>query len=102
MGLAGPDLGAHRGASDGDRYGRHSLSQAAARKTAQKVENGEDPMGTIRDSAENEPWIDIPRENHALKAFHISREFEDRSFDLDKKPELATPGYVLNNARGNA
>ena len=40
----------------------------------------------IRDAAENEPWIEIPREDHALAAFKIAREFEDRSFDFSKEP----------------
>ena len=60
-------------------------------ENAAKVEQGEDPMGTIRDAAENEPWIEIPREDHALAAFHINREFEDRSFNFgqNKQTELA-------------
>ena len=28
----------------------------------EKVENGQDPMGTVRDPAKNEPWINLPRE----------------------------------------
>jgi 5,5'-dehydrodivanillate O-demethylase oxygenase subunit len=28
----------------------------------EKVENGHDPMGTVRDPAKNEPWISLPRE----------------------------------------
>ena len=48
-------------------------------ENAQKVEHGEDPMGVIRDAAENEPWIKIPREDHTLKAFRIKREHEARS-----------------------
>lgn len=35
----------------------------------EKVERGEDPMGTIRDSRENEPMINIRRERNALTAF---------------------------------
>jgi len=60
-------------------------------ENAKKVENGEDPLGTIRDPAENEPWIEIPREKHALVAFHINREHEDRSFDRPQDRELAAP-----------
>lgn len=60
-------------------------------ENAQKVERGEDPMGTIRDPAENEPWIDIPREKHALTGFKISREHEERNFHPEEKRELATP-----------
>ena len=60
-------------------------------ENAQKVQDGVDPMGTIRDPAENEPWIEIPREDHALEAFRINREFEDRSFNFgqNKQVELA-------------
>jgi 5,5'-dehydrodivanillate O-demethylase oxygenase subunit len=36
----------------------------------ERVERGEDPMGTIRDPAENEPMIDIAREQRSVaKAF---------------------------------
>ena len=28
----------------------------------EKVENGQDPIGTVRDPAENDPWIALPRE----------------------------------------
>jgi 5,5'-dehydrodivanillate O-demethylase len=28
----------------------------------EKVENGHDPMGTVRDPSKNEPWIALPRE----------------------------------------
>ena len=58
-------------------------------ENAKKVENGEDPMGTIRDPAENEPWIEIPRENHALVAFRINRKREEQSFDVEPDRELA-------------
>ena len=61
-------------------------------ENAKKAEDGQDPMGVIRDPAENDPWIEIPREDHALEAFRINREFEDRSFNFgEKKKELATP-----------
>jgi 5,5'-dehydrodivanillate O-demethylase oxygenase subunit len=43
-----------------------------------KVERGEDPMGIIRDPAENEPKIVIPREKHNLEAFKIT---DDKDFD---------------------
>jgi 5,5'-dehydrodivanillate O-demethylase len=43
-----------------------------------KVERGEDPMGIIRDKAENEPKIVIPREKHNLEAFKIT---DDKDFD---------------------
>jgi len=35
----------------------------------ERVERGEDPLGTIRDPAENEPQIDIRREHHGMRAF---------------------------------
>jgi hypothetical protein len=60
-------------------------------ENAKKVENGEDPMGIIRDPAENEPWIDIPREDHALTAFHINREYETDAFRVGGERELAKP-----------
>lgn len=34
-----------------------------------KVERGEEPMGIIRDPAENEPMVDIRREHHGMKPF---------------------------------
>jgi 5,5'-dehydrodivanillate O-demethylase len=40
----------------------------------QKVEQGEDPMGVIRDPAINEPHIVIAREKVALRALHIERD----------------------------
>jgi len=42
-----------------------------------KVERGEDPLGIIRDPAENEPKIVIPREKHNLQAFNIT---DDKEF----------------------
>jgi 5,5'-dehydrodivanillate O-demethylase len=60
-------------------------------ENAKKVEDGEDPMGTIRDPAENEPWIEIPREKHALTGFQINREQEEKIFAREPKRELATP-----------
>jgi 5,5'-dehydrodivanillate O-demethylase oxygenase subunit len=35
----------------------------------ERVERGEDPMGTIRDRAENEPMVDIRREFNGMRAF---------------------------------
>ncbi len=32
-----------------------------------KVERGEDPMGTIRDPAQNEPWVQVRREGESSK-----------------------------------
>ncbi|HXP93277.1 MAG TPA: hypothetical protein VN905_07380, partial [Candidatus Binatia bacterium] len=37
----------------------------------ESVERGEDPMGTIRDPAENEPMIDIRREHNGMRAFQV-------------------------------
>jgi 5,5'-dehydrodivanillate O-demethylase len=37
----------------------------------ERVERGEDPMGTIRDRAENEPMVDIRRENDGMRAFDV-------------------------------
>jgi 5,5'-dehydrodivanillate O-demethylase len=36
-----------------------------------RVERGEDPMGTIRDREENEPMVDIRREHDGLRAFEV-------------------------------
>jgi 5,5'-dehydrodivanillate O-demethylase len=36
-----------------------------------RVERGEDPMGTIRDRAENEPMVDIRREGDGMRAFEV-------------------------------
>ena len=35
------------------------------------VERGEDPMGIIRDRAENEPMVDIRREHQGMRAFEV-------------------------------
>jgi len=51
-------------------------------ENAKKVENGEDPLGTIRDSAENEPWIEIPREKEILVSYRIDREYGDQTVAL--------------------
>jgi 5,5'-dehydrodivanillate O-demethylase oxygenase subunit len=37
----------------------------------ERVERGEDPLGTIRDPAENEPMVDIRRERKGLSGFEI-------------------------------
>jgi len=37
----------------------------------ERVERGEDPMGIIRDPAENEPMVDIHREQKNLSAFDV-------------------------------
>jgi 5,5'-dehydrodivanillate O-demethylase oxygenase subunit len=37
----------------------------------EKVERGEDPMGTIRDAATNEPMIELERESFALKILDV-------------------------------
>jgi 5,5'-dehydrodivanillate O-demethylase len=39
-------------------YRRTLLEQVA------KVENGEDPLGVVRDPAKNTPWIELPVEKH--------------------------------------
>jgi hypothetical protein len=51
---------------------------------ARKVERGEDPKNVIRDSAQNEPWIIIPREGAALAIFAF-----DYSLMYQQRPELA-------------
>jgi hypothetical protein len=40
----------------------------------EKVERGEEPMGIIRDPAENEPMIDIGRERTGYQNFRIEYE----------------------------
>ena len=37
----------------------------------ERAERGEDPMGTIRDRAENEPMVDIRREHQGMRAFEV-------------------------------
>ena len=37
------------------------------------VERGEDPIGIIRDPAENEPFIHIAHEQQGYQAFQINR-----------------------------
>jgi 5,5'-dehydrodivanillate O-demethylase oxygenase subunit len=36
-----------------------------------RVERGEEPIGIIRDPAENEPWINLTRENSHLASFRV-------------------------------
>jgi 5,5'-dehydrodivanillate O-demethylase len=36
-----------------------------------RVEQGEDPMGVIRDPAKNEPMIVVPREHFAMKLLDV-------------------------------
>jgi len=44
------------------------------------VARGEDPPGTIRDAAKNEPWIDLRRENIARAAFQLpGQDYHDRA-----------------------
>jgi 5,5'-dehydrodivanillate O-demethylase len=38
----------------------------------ERVERGEDPLGTIRDPAENEPMVDIRREHNGMRAFEVN------------------------------
>jgi 5,5'-dehydrodivanillate O-demethylase len=40
----------------------------------EKVEQGQDPMGVVRDPAQNEPYIKIGRERVALSAYEIKRD----------------------------
>ncbi len=39
-----------------------------------RVEQGEDPLGVIRDPAKNTPWVKIEREKKALSALQINRQ----------------------------
>src|SRR5579885_1977462 len=61
----------HLGASDVGVIMYHKLLEDMMRK----VENGEDPMGVIRDPAKNEPMIVIPRERVGYEAFRS--EYDD-------------------------
>lgn len=45
----------------------------------QRVERGEDPLGIVRDPAQNTPMIEIPRERHA---FWVVGNFVDSSAEL--------------------
>jgi 5,5'-dehydrodivanillate O-demethylase len=55
----------------------------------EKVERGEDPMGVIRDPAQNEPYITIGREKVALKAYEVRRDLT-RQADQAAMAELAS------------
>jgi 5,5'-dehydrodivanillate O-demethylase len=52
-----------------------------------KVEQGLDPLGTIRDPAENEPMIAIKRENATLKAF--DSKYDNNFGAIQKEPAPA-------------
>ena len=55
----------HLGASDVGVIMYHKMLL----EEIEKVERGEDPLGTIRDASANEPWIDIRRERVGYEAF---------------------------------
>jgi 5,5'-dehydrodivanillate O-demethylase len=61
----------HLGASDVGVIMYHKLLDDMMKK----VENGEDPMGVVRDPAKNEPMIVIPREHVGYEAFR--NEYDD-------------------------
>jgi 5,5'-dehydrodivanillate O-demethylase oxygenase subunit len=42
-----------------------------------RIARGEDPLGVIRDRAENEPMVDIRREQKRLGAFEFKRTDEE-------------------------
>jgi 5,5'-dehydrodivanillate O-demethylase len=50
----------------------------------ERVERNEDPLGIVRDPAENEPMIVLPRERHRLEAFAVTKDDY-----LEKLRELA-------------
>jgi 5,5'-dehydrodivanillate O-demethylase len=58
----------------------------------EKVKQGEDPLGVIRDPARNTPYIEIPREKHALQAFKIRADFAPEAVPPEEAstPELST------------
>jgi hypothetical protein len=49
-----------------------------------RAEQGLDPMGVIRDPAENEPMIEIKRESATLKAF--DSKYENNFRAIQKAP----------------
>jgi hypothetical protein len=51
------------------------------------IERGEDPLGTIRDRAENEPMIDIRRGAAGYKSFGHTDFGEIPSFNVDEDAE---------------
>ena len=56
---------------------------------AQKVADGDDPLGIIRDPAENEPWVVVPREQHPILSFRIDPAREHTTFMKEEESELA-------------
>lgn len=58
--------GEHLGRSDKGVVLFHNLLL----EQLERISNGEDPMGIIRDPAQNEPMIDIRRERRSLKPFN--------------------------------
>jgi hypothetical protein len=62
-------------------------------ENAQKVEDGDEPLGVIRDAAENEPWIVVPREQHPILSFRIDpgREHKTFMFDPEDDAQLSAP-----------
>ena len=58
-------------------------------ENAQKVEKGEDPIAVIREPAENEPCIIVPREQHPQLAFRVDPKRETLAFQrADEESEL--------------
>jgi hypothetical protein len=55
------------------------LYRSVLMEQMEKVSRGEDPMGVIRDPAENEPMIVIPREGQTLRAFEIRRDLTEQN-----------------------
>ncbi|MBV9321680.1 MAG: Rieske 2Fe-2S domain-containing protein, partial [Mycobacterium sp.] len=45
------------------------LYRSLLEEQIERVQRGEDPLGTVRDKAKNEPWIDLPREKAIGFAF---------------------------------
>jgi len=65
QGPISPRTNEHLGTSDAGVILYHKMLL----EEIEKVERGEDPLGTIRDSAVNEPWIQIRRERIGYQAF---------------------------------
>lgn len=68
---------------------RFPVVRAEKRRNARRVEDGEDPLGIIRDPAENEPWIAVPREQHPILSFRIDPAREHLTFMKDDEAKLA-------------
>jgi 5,5'-dehydrodivanillate O-demethylase len=51
----------------------------------ERVAKGEDPMGTIRDPRQNEPWINLRRESTRLQSFEL--QYEDTFDTLQRMAE---------------